>query len=201
MEFNEKLQLLRAKAGLTQEQLGEKLFVSRVTVSKWESGRGYPNIESLRLMARVLSVSIDDLLSGDELVTLAEGQAAESSHAVRSLVFGVIDVMVSLLLVLPIFGVPYGDRIGFVALPGLSSFPSYVVSISYAVVAALALFGAAELAMQNCARPAWLRLELPVSSCLSVLAVLFFIMTRQPYVSTFMLGLLLLKGILLIKRR
>ncbi len=201
MEFNEKLQQLRAKAGLTQEQMGERLFVSRVTVSKWESGRGYPNIESLKLMARVLSVSIDDLLSGDELVAIAENQAAESSRGVRSVVFGVIDVMIVLLLVLPIFGNDLGDRVAFVALPGLSMAPPYIMLISYAFVIATGLFGVMELAMQNCENPAWLRLELPVSSCLSVLAVLFFTMSRQPYVSTFMLGLLLLKGILLIMRR
>ncbi len=47
MEFNEKLQLLRKQNNMTQEQLAEKLYVSRTAVSKWESGKGYPNIESL----------------------------------------------------------------------------------------------------------------------------------------------------------
>ena len=201
MEFNEKLQRLRAKTGLTQEQLAEKLFVSRVTVSKWESGRGYPNIESLKLLAKVLSVSIDDLLSGDELMTIAENQAVESSRGIRSLVFGVIDVMIVLLLVLPLFGDQHGDRVGFVALPGLTSVSWYIISVSYTAVIAIALFGVLELAMQNSRNPFWLRFELPVSSCLSVLAVLFFIMTRQPYVSSFMLCLLLLKGMLLVRRR
>jgi len=46
MEFNEKLQELRKQRGLTQEELAEKLYVSRTAISKWESGRGYPNIES-----------------------------------------------------------------------------------------------------------------------------------------------------------
>ena len=46
MEFNEKLQQLRKKSGLTQEQLAEQLYVSRTAISKWESGKGYPNIES-----------------------------------------------------------------------------------------------------------------------------------------------------------
>lgn len=41
MEFHEKLQKLRSDEGLTQEELAEKLFVSRTAVSKWESGRGY----------------------------------------------------------------------------------------------------------------------------------------------------------------
>ena len=46
MEFNEKLQQLRKSKGLTQEELAQAIYVSRTAVSKWESGRGYPNIES-----------------------------------------------------------------------------------------------------------------------------------------------------------
>lgn len=48
MEFHEKLQELRKSRGLTQEELAEALFVSRTAISKWESGRGYPSIDSLR---------------------------------------------------------------------------------------------------------------------------------------------------------
>ncbi|MBQ2681880.1 MAG: helix-turn-helix transcriptional regulator, partial [Eggerthellaceae bacterium] len=48
MEFSEKLQELRKARSLTQEQLAEALYVSRTAVSKWESGRGYPSIDSLR---------------------------------------------------------------------------------------------------------------------------------------------------------
>ena len=44
MEFNEKLQYFRKKSNLTQEELAEKLFVSRTAISKWESGRGMPSI-------------------------------------------------------------------------------------------------------------------------------------------------------------
>lgn len=51
MELNEKLQELRKQKGLTQEELAERLYVSRTAVSKWESGRGYPNIESLKAVA------------------------------------------------------------------------------------------------------------------------------------------------------
>ena len=51
MEFNEKLQKLRTSEHLTQEELAEKLYVSRTAISKWESGRGYPSIESLKAIA------------------------------------------------------------------------------------------------------------------------------------------------------
>lgn len=48
MEFGEKLQGLRKSKNLTQEELAEALYVSRTAISKWESGRGYPNIDSLK---------------------------------------------------------------------------------------------------------------------------------------------------------
>ena len=65
MEFNEKLKELRKSKGLTQEELAEKLFVSRTAISKWESGRGYPSLDSLKEIARFFSVTIDDLICSD----------------------------------------------------------------------------------------------------------------------------------------
>lgn len=63
MEFNEKLKELRSSRGLTQEELSEALFVSRTAISKWESGRGYPSIDSLREISDFFSVTIDELLT------------------------------------------------------------------------------------------------------------------------------------------
>ena len=74
MEFNEKLQELRKNKELTQEELAESLYVSRTAVSKWESGRGYPNIESLKEISKFFSVSIDELLSGEKLLFIAENE-------------------------------------------------------------------------------------------------------------------------------
>ena len=72
MELGEKLQELRKRKGLTQEELAEALYVSRTAISKWESGRGYPSIDSLKQISGYFSVSIDDLLSGEKLLSLAE---------------------------------------------------------------------------------------------------------------------------------
>ena len=72
MEFGEKLQELRKKKGLTQEELAEALYVSRTAVSKWESGRGYPNIDSLKEISKFFSVSIDELLSGEKFLSIAK---------------------------------------------------------------------------------------------------------------------------------
>ena len=72
MEFHEKLQELRKHRGLTQEELAEALYVSRTAISKWESGRGYPSIDSLKEISGYFGVSIDNLLSGDQLILIAE---------------------------------------------------------------------------------------------------------------------------------
>ena len=62
MEFNEKLQELRKKKGLTQEELADKLYVSRTAVSKWESGQCCPDIALLPALADFFEVSIDELM-------------------------------------------------------------------------------------------------------------------------------------------
>ena len=72
MEFSEKLQELRKSRSMTQEELAEALFVSRTAISKWESGRGYPSIDSLKEISRFFSVTIDDLICSDEMITVAE---------------------------------------------------------------------------------------------------------------------------------
>ncbi len=58
MEFNEKLQELRKQKGLTQEELAKVLYVSRTAISKWESGRGYPNIDSLKAISKKKSIFV-----------------------------------------------------------------------------------------------------------------------------------------------
>ena len=77
MEFNEKLQELRKARSLTQEELAEALYVSRTAISKWESGRGYPSIDSLKEISRFFSVTIDELICSDEMITVAENDKRE----------------------------------------------------------------------------------------------------------------------------
>ena len=68
MKFGEKVKDARKKAGYTQEQLAEKLGVSRQAVTKWETGNGIPDVDNLKYIAQVLNVSMDYLLDeGTEL--------------------------------------------------------------------------------------------------------------------------------------
>ena len=64
MGFSENLQILRKKQNMSQEQLAEKLEVSRQAVSKWESGSGYPETEKLITICELFNCSIDEILKG-----------------------------------------------------------------------------------------------------------------------------------------
>ncbi len=76
MTFGEKLKEARKKAGLSQEQLAEKMSVSRSAVAKWEAGNGMPDINNLKVMAQLLDVSLDYLLDEDEKISFNETKEA-----------------------------------------------------------------------------------------------------------------------------
>ena len=90
MEFNEKLQELRKARSLTQEELAEAVFVSRTAVSKWESGRGYPSIDSFKELSRFFRVSIDELIGPDEIVIAAEEDKRSFARRNTALVCGLL---------------------------------------------------------------------------------------------------------------
>ena len=101
MEFGKNLQELRKSRGLTQEELAEALFVSRTAVSKWESGRGYPSIDSLKEISGFFSITIDELLSGEKLLSIAEREKQSGIRRICDLLFGMADLFSLLLIVLP----------------------------------------------------------------------------------------------------
>ncbi len=116
MEFHEKLQELRKSRGLTQEELAEALFVSRTAISKWESGRGYPSIDSLKEISRYFSVSIDDLLSGEQLILIAEKENKSNLNGLCDLLFGFADLLSLMLIFLPLYPKPVDGYIYSVSL-------------------------------------------------------------------------------------
>lgn len=65
MELAGKLKEHRAQAGLSQEELAERIYVSRQTISNWETDRTYPDVQSLLLMSELFDTSLDELVKGD----------------------------------------------------------------------------------------------------------------------------------------
>ncbi len=79
MAFGERLQLLRRSSGLTQEQFAEQLQVSRQAVSKWESGKGYPEVEKLLFICRQYHVTLNDLFEQGESAPISRETAPAGS--------------------------------------------------------------------------------------------------------------------------
>ena len=201
MEFNEKLQELRKRKGLTQEALAERLFVSRTAVSKWESGRGFPNLESLKAISKVFSVSLDELLSGEEILAIAEKDQKERDQTVRDLVFGLLDCGVVLLLFLPFFGQKTGSAIQVVSVLALCEVQPYL-RIAYIVfVLAMAMVGVFTLALQNCRQRLWVQSKRWVSLSVSALGLCLFIVSQQPYAAVFVFAFFAIKTFMLIKQQ
>ena len=201
MEFHEKLQELRKQKNITQEELAASLFVSRTAVSKWESGRGYPNIESLKALSKFYSVSIDELLSGDELLTIAEEDTRQTQKHYLDLIFGLLDLSVALFFFLPFFGQKADAGIRAVSLLSLSDVSPWLKGCYFAVVLGMVLWGVLTLALQNCGRPLWMRCKRPVSLVLGGLSALLFIISLQPYGAAFLFLFLVIKVLILHKKR
>ena len=200
MEFNQKLQELRKQKGLTQEELAEKLYVSRTAISKWESGRGYPNIESLRAIAKFFSVTLDDLLSSDEVLTIAEADNKQKEKLFCDLTYGLLDLCVALLLFLPFFANKTEEAVQSVSLIALDGVQPYLKIAYLAVVISMIVMGVLTLALQNVKTAAWVKSKTTISLILGAIAVLVFIISSQPYSAVFAFTLLAIKALMLIKR-
>ena len=200
MEFYEKLQELRKQRGMTQEELAQSLYVSRTAISKWESGRGYPNIDSLKGIAKFFAVTIDELLSGDELLTIAEEDSRQKRTHFRDLVFGLLDCSIAMFLFLPLFGQKTGGLIQEVSLLSLDGISSWLRTAYFAVVVGIVLCGIFTLALQSCHQAFWDRSKNQISLLLNALGTLLFMISLQPYAAAFLFVFLAVKALMLIKK-
>lgn len=195
MEFHEKLQELRRRKGLTQEELAAYLYVSRAAVSKWESGRGYPNIDSLKAVAKFFGVTVDELLSSHEVLNIAEEDQKEKESRFRDLVFGLLDCSMALFLFLPLFREEAGGMIRDVSLPALTEIEPYLKAMYLVFVVGMMGLGVLVLTMQN-----WKRNKHLLSLIGNGAGLLLFIVSLHPYGAALLFVFLMIKVFLLIKQ-
>ena len=193
MEFNEKFQELRKSKSLTQEELAEALFVSRPAVSKWEQGRGYPGIDSLKEISRFFSVSIDDLICSEEIISAAADEKKECVEKYISLICNTLDIFLALLLFLPVFGngTDHPVSVSLYAITGLST---WIKTVFAALISLAALNGICGVIINHFDKPVWNRHRLMTGMMLSVACAAVFILTRQPYAGIICLAVLVVKG-------
>lgn len=196
MEFHEKLQELRKKRGLTQEELAEALYVSRTAISKWESGRGYPSIDSLKAISGYFSVSIDDLLSGEKLIMIAEKENTSNLRNVCDLLFGMTDLLTLMLIFLPLYPKTVDGFVYSVNFWNYTETAMYNRMIYWICFLSLILCGICKLflALQKTER--WKRFITGASLIVSILTVLYLVLAREVYASAMVFLLLVIKSVL-----
>ncbi len=129
MTFGQKLKKLRNDNGLTQEQLADKIFVTRTAISKWETDTGYPSIDSLKEISNLFSVSIDELISDVDIENkklLDEKNSRKMYYvAIAFLGLTIIFTLLAYFLKMPYFS--FGSFVGLIGYVGcgLLSKPKY----------------------------------------------------------------------------
>ena len=141
VEFGEKVKRAREEKGMTQQSLSEQLYVTRQAVSRWECGARYPDLLNAKKLADILEVSLDELLSGEEMKKYVERNPIVESPAIgriQSALYGFAGaayLLMSIFVIrfmVPVFGLSGGtpQDIGYSA--------SYIIGY---VITALLLFG------------------------------------------------------------
>lgn len=90
MNMADRIQYLRKTKGLSQEELADKVGVSRQAVSKWESEQSTPDIEKIIIMSELFGVTTDYILKGIEPVNMTDEKAIRSLYLGFAVIFGII---------------------------------------------------------------------------------------------------------------
>jgi len=201
MEFNEKLQKLRTSLNMTQEELAEKLYVSRAAISKWESGRGYPSIDSLKAIAKFFNVTIDELICGEEMVSLVEEDIKETNQKYTALICSALDCLMVLLLFIPVFGQQVVNEVLSVSLLSLTGISSWLKVSFIVVVSITVLNGFCGIVISNFDKSIWNKYILIIGVGFTIIGTILFVLARQPYAGILFLSILIIKGFLLLKSK
>lgn len=201
MEFNEKLKQLRNSRGLTQEELASALFVSRTAISKWESGRGNPSIDSLKEISSFFSITLDELVSGEKLLSIAEKENQIRLQNTYNLLIGIIDLCYLLLIVLPLYPKTIGLYIASVNLFEYVETSAFNQKIYWALFLLIMLNGITEIILTKLKDKDMLNKIVGINMILSILAVIFLALTGETYATALSFLFLLLKASLYMKGR
>lgn len=199
MEFHERLQELRKQRKITQQELADEIYVSRTAISKWESGRGFPSIDSLKALAAYFSVPIDYLLSTNEAIMLADENQRKAESFFRDRAFGLLDVCMALLLFLPIFAIRIDGIAVDTATFLTTDFTPYLKAVYLFVILCTNLIGVLIFLLYKWQNKLWISIKCKLSFTFSVISAFVFVISLQPYAAIFSLSLLAIKAFLLFK--
>ena len=197
MEFGEKLLELRNSKGMTQEELAEALFVSRTAISKWESGRGYPSIDSLKEISKSFRLIILPFL---RLWFTLKSLYRANIRKVLDYLLGLNDLLACGLIFLPLFPHPVEKMVYAVSLIEYSDDSATIRLIYWILFASLVATGVVIVVLNHFKFEKAKRVMITLSMGISIVTVLVLAITRAAYATSVAFILMTIKGLLLLKR-
>lgn len=126
MDLGKKIITMRNEKNLSQEQLAEKLNVTRQTISNWENGKFYPDIDSLVNLSKYFNVSLDDLLSYDEKVLDYLKDSTDIVKSNKNILYAIL-LNILLIIVFIVIGILFNESISIIII----IFTISVISFSF----------------------------------------------------------------------
>ncbi len=123
MEVGAQIKKYRSNMGISQEELAEKVYVSRQTVSNWETGKNYPDIHSVLLLSSVFNVSLDQLIKGD--VEIMKNEIKETEIKKLNKIGGIYAVFLILTVITFVPFIVFMDWYGLIPWSGVYAIALY----------------------------------------------------------------------------
>lgn len=197
MKLGEKLQILRKSRGLTQEELARKIYVSRTAVSKWESGRGMPGIDSLKAISEYFSVPTDVLLLDKKDLPCKPKSNFFSDYG--EFLFAFMDLRRVLLFCLPVFAQRSHGAAKAVSILNFAPVNPAVKVILILICLSDFALGVAEMILIAKVEKSVRFKIYSLSVLLNLFTALCFIITLNPYAGVFSACLLIFKVLIGLK--
>lgn len=178
MELYKKIQTLRKERGLTQEELANMLFVSRTAVSKWETGRGIPSMDSLQMIAKLFNISIDSLLSADEIIMVAKNENKESISRYAFFINGIFNVFAAITLFLPLYKLEINHQFYSVVLYNLGG---WLATVYFFLTLIIVVIGIIQILLNKTGSKKLKMVFSFIDLTVNIITVFVLIMSGQPY--------------------
>ena len=195
MELCKKIKKIRNDNKLTQEQFAEKMLVSRTAVSKWENGTCYPSIDSLKYMSKTFNISLDKLLSSEEILELAKTENQSNISKYNSLLFCLLDVVRIIFIFLPLYSYETNDFVYSVSLFNSNDLGLTLKIIFMLVFIMFLVLGIIELILNYKENNGLIN---KISLFIDVISIFILLFIKQPYVIALMFVVFIIKITMLI---
>ena len=193
MELCNKIKKIRTDNKLTQEQFAEIMLVSRTAVSKWKNGTCYPSIDSLKYMAKTFSVSLDKLLSSEEILEIVKIENQNNISKYNGLLFCLLDIVRIIFIFLPLYSYKTNDFVYSVSLFNSNDLGLLLKIVFMLFFILFLILGIIELVLNYKGNNVLIN---KISLFIDVISIFVLLFTQQPYVIALMFVIFIIKIIM-----